>query len=422
MTMTQKLRHRYHIESLVSPVKALFYCCATVYCSYLCFDPGRPWCPARLIRATDPLPTRAAGGLPLAHLRVHVGRPRSPILIALAGVACFPTAAAVRLPLPRLLPPSGDPSCSPCSHGVLFLRRFGASVAPAIAAAAGVELWMRGVLGGGAAAAPLLCISAPSRCPSSALSCSCPGTAAVAVVKGADRGSIHELRIHRSCRHLLALASYSNYKNMSVRPEASPPNRCRKRRHPMPICSEAHSANDGVSRADHSNYLEDFPTDFNFKANRPVRRRLCADLPQLHGADNTHQPRTKRKAQTSSCRLDILSSQTGDRDPPTSDAMLNGAPGSSSDFPTDFNFESTRRIRRRLHTHTSDLGQPDRASSPRLHVKRKSSASCRLSEPSCSRINEVDEDEQQPSNMQVSSSGHRQRLYLMNTLGYVMPR
>ncbi|TVU41958.1 hypothetical protein EJB05_15520 [Eragrostis curvula] len=281
---------------------------------------------------------------------------------------------------------------------------------------------MRGVLGGSAAAAPLLCISAPSRCPSSALSCSCPGAAAVAIVKGADRGSIHGLRIF-----LTAFLLY--IQNMSVRPEASSPNPCRKRRHPMSICSETRSANDGVSSADHSNYLDDCPTDFDFESNRPLRRRLCPDLSQPHGAGNTHRPRTKCKVGTSSCRLDMFSCQTSDRgvdptlanDPSTtSDVTLNGAPNSSNDFPTDFNFESTHRIRRRLHSHTSDLGQPDSASSPRLRVKHKSSTS--LSEPSCSRINEVDEDEQQRSNVQVSSSGHRQRLYLMNTLGYVMPR
>ncbi|TVU47721.1 hypothetical protein EJB05_07330, partial [Eragrostis curvula] len=385
MTMTQKLRHRYHIESLVSPVKALFYCCATVYCSYLCFDPGRPWCPARLIRATDPLPTRAAGGLPLAHLRVHVGRPRSPILIALAGVACFPTAAAVRLPLPRLLPPSGDPSCSPCSHGVLFLRRFGASVALRLPRPLVPQL-----LPCSASLHPRAVPPRPSRAAAQAL-----------LQSPSSREQTEEAST--SSEYTVLTAIFAHIQNMSVRPKhhhltgvVNVGILCRYAQRP-------HSANDGVSRADHSNYLEDFPTDFNFKANRPI----CPSY-MVQTIPTSPVPNVKRKH--------LLA------DPPTSDAMLNGAPGSSSDFPTDFNFESTRRIRRRLHTHTSDLGQPDRASSPRLHVKRKSSASCRLSEPSCSRINEVDEDEQQPSNMQVSSSGHRQRLYLMNTLGYVMPR
>ncbi|TVU49917.1 hypothetical protein EJB05_01259 [Eragrostis curvula] len=100
------------------------------------------------------------------------------------------------------------------------------------------------------------------------------------------------------------------------------------------------------------------------------------------------------------------------------------------DFPTDFSSSSTRSVRRRLSIRSdgeasassrlsvpsNDVSQPDGASSLQLCRKRKSSAleasrriSRRLKEPSYSTFDE-DENEQLPSTMAASSTGHRRRL------------
>ena len=84
--------------------------------------------------------------------------------------------------------------------------------------------------------------------------------------------------------------------------------------------------NDGELHELLSNDADDFPTAFNFRSNRPVRRRLCTQLAE------------------------------------TNDGELHGSPSShANDFPTAFNFRSNRPVRRRSYTQLTDFPRPDSA-------------------------------------------------------------
>ncbi|TVU24618.1 hypothetical protein EJB05_27066, partial [Eragrostis curvula] len=132
-------------------------------------------------------------------------------------------------------------------------------------------------------------------------------------------------------------------------------NQRRKHRQPNPICSEAPTS-DNVSSSAHSNYLDDSPTNFDSESTQSVRRRLCAQPPDL---DNQRdevgtQRHTKRKAKYSTHRLDMLTCSTSGGGPLTCDTLLDGAPDTANDFPMGFAFQSSRPVRRRLATHPSD--------------------------------------------------------------------
>jgi hypothetical protein len=139
--------------------------------------------------------------------------------------------------------------------------------------------------------------------------------------------------------------------------------------------------NDGELHESLSNDADDFPTAFNFRSNRPVRRRLCTQLAE------------------------------------TNDGELHGSPSShANDFPTAFNFRSNRPVRRRSYTQLTDFPRPDSAMAAQSRKKRKAYMSERsrvLRQRLAHSSSSIYDKDASSSHTTIPTNGHSHDSYVM---------